>query len=98
MTVKAKSMHDEICKYLENYKASCTAQLPRANDVHIIPFLATSGDETQSDCKFDELANYLCATYPRLRDLSSQDVSSLLHNTVQFVINFRQEGILIAFN
>lgn len=97
LTKKAKYMHKEIKNFLANYNSSCSKQLPRANDVHLIPFLepSTNDDDKFSEYQIDELANFLCANYPRLQDISSQDVSSLLHNTVQFIINYRQEGNLL---
>ncbi|CAC5414941.1 unnamed protein product [Mytilus coruscus] len=94
LTKKAKYMHKEIKNFLANYNSSCSKQLPRANDVHLIPFLETSTDaDPSSEYQIDEIANFLCANYPRLQDISSQDVSSLLHNTVQFIINYRQEVV-----
>ncbi|CAG2212715.1 unnamed protein product [Mytilus edulis] len=95
LTKKAKYMHKEIKNFLANYNSSCSKQLPRANDVHLIPFLepSTNDDDKFSEYQIDELANFLCANYPRLQDISSQDVSSLLHNTVQFIINYRQEVV-----
>ncbi|CAC5393100.1 unnamed protein product [Mytilus coruscus] len=97
LTKKAKCMHEEIKNFLANYNSSCSKQLPRANDVHLIPFLVTStDDDLSSEYQIDELANFLCANYPRLQDISSQDVSSLLHNTVEFIINYRQEVVCDA--
>ncbi|CAC5411100.1 unnamed protein product [Mytilus coruscus] len=94
LTKKAKCMHEEIKNFLANYNSSCSKQLPRANDVHLISFLVTSTDDDRSsEYQIDELANFLCVNYPRLQDISSQDISSLLHNTVEFIINYRQEVV-----
>ncbi|CAC5417104.1 unnamed protein product [Mytilus coruscus] len=85
---KAKNMHAEIQSYLENYTESYI--LPRANDVHLIPFLEPSVESSYSENQIDELVNFLCSKYPSLQDISSRDISSLIHNIVQFIVNYRQ--------
>ena len=87
-------MHTEIKSFLENYTE--TFKLPRANDVHLISFLAPFVDCGYSENQIDELVNFLCSNYPRLQDISSQDISSLVHNTVQFVVNYRQGGNILV--
>ncbi|CAG2251693.1 unnamed protein product [Mytilus edulis] len=87
---KAKNMHAEIQSYLENYTESYN--LPRANDVHLIPFLEPSVESSYSENQIDELVNFLCSKYPSLQDISSRDISSLIHNIVQFIVNYRQGG------
>ncbi|CAC5422576.1 unnamed protein product [Mytilus coruscus] len=83
-------MHAEIQSYLENYTESYI--LPRANDVHLIPFLEPSVESSYSENQIDELVNFLCSKYPSLQDISSRDISSLIHNIVQFIVNYRQGG------
>ncbi|VDH91820.1 Hypothetical predicted protein [Mytilus galloprovincialis] len=87
---KAKNMHAEIQSYLENYTERYN--LPRANDVHLIPFLEPSVESSYSENQIDELVNFLCSKYPSLQDISSRDISSLIHNIVQFIVNYRQGG------
>ncbi|CAC5407635.1 unnamed protein product [Mytilus coruscus] len=83
-------MHAEIQSYLENYTESYI--LPRANDVHLIPFLEPSVESSYSENQIDELVNFLCSKYSSLQDISSRDISSLIHNIVQFIVNYRQGG------
>ncbi|CAC5421453.1 unnamed protein product [Mytilus coruscus] len=83
-------MHAEIQSYLENYTESYI--LPRANDVHLIPFLEPSVESSYSENQIDELVNFLCSKYLSLQDISSRDISSLIHNIVQFIVNYRQGG------
>ncbi|CAC5391640.1 unnamed protein product [Mytilus coruscus] len=92
---KAKNMlHAEIQSYLENYTESYI--LPRANDVHLIPFLEPSVESSYSENQIDELVNFLCSKYPSLQDTSSRDISSLIHNIVQFIVNYRQGGNILV--
>ncbi|VDI18397.1 Hypothetical predicted protein [Mytilus galloprovincialis] len=91
---KAKNMHAEIQSYLENYTERYN--LPRANDVHLIPFLEPSVESSYSENQIDELVNFLCSKYPSLQDISSRDISSLKHNIVQFIVNYRQGGNILV--
>lgn len=85
---KAKEIKDKIMTFLATHKV--TSPLPRANDTFIIPFLTPTEDDSITENSKFELATYLALNYPRLCDVS-QDASSLLHDTVEFVSNYRHD-------
>ena len=66
--------------------------LPKGNDQHLMMTLLPQRDDYICDAERDCLSNYLCLSFQKLRDHST-DVTSLLHATIDF-INKYQPGKL----
>ena len=85
LVLKAKSLHNEIKDFLSQPRSSVSS-LPRVSGTVslAIPYDPTSqlGDDDR-----DNLSMYLCSKFPQLRDLGNKDVSSMVHNTICFIID-----------
>ena len=94
---RAETLKFEIQEFIKTCGNS--SSLPRASRNMS---LQTMEDTTShiTDDERDEIATYLCKTYPELIDLRKSDLPSLIHDTISFLCektcSIHQQGNILG--